>query len=224
MPDDRVILNADLLNEIFRRDGRTINDSDGVGVCRHVWRKVLSGVAVRRSSYRAIAEVLKVDPPDQLLRTSGVTIDRLRRKGKDNVLVVEPDPTPDRFEERFLELNFEMVRDPDLLAVYDLEEEPHPAPPIRKGDRQQQGKLHAFTYTCLNVFKIGYAIYEAPRNRDVRAPRYRCWYGTLKDFVNKSSRAQKILRRKDSEKVYDAEFLAFAKSLIQNQHGVDRGD
>jgi hypothetical protein len=215
MRDDLVILNADLLNEIFRRDGRTINDSDGVGVSKHVWRRVLSGVAVRPSSYRAIADVLKVDPPEQLLLTGGVTIDRLRRKGKDNVPVVEPDPTPDRFQDRFLELNLEMVRDPDLLAVYDLEEEPHPTPPIRRGDQQQQGKLHAFTYMFLNVFEIGYAIYEAPRNRDVRGARYRCWYGTLKDFVNKSSRAKRILSRKDSEEVYDAGFLAFAKALIQ---------
>ena len=82
----------------------------------------------------------------------------------------EPGATPDRFLKLLMELNKELVRDPDLWGVYDLDQEPHPTPDIRQGDRQQQGKLHAFAYMCLNVFQTVYAFYEAPRNRDVRGP------------------------------------------------------
>jgi len=127
-----------------------------------------------------------------------------------------PSGGPYRFQKLLLGLNKELLRDPDLWGVYDLDQEPHPTPDIRQGDRQQQGKLHAFAYMCLNVFQTVYAFYEAPRNRDVRGPLYRSWYGTFKDFVNKSSWAQQILSRKDSEVVYDAGFLAYAKSLIEN--------
>ena len=97
-----------------------------------------------------------------------------------------------------------------------MDPEPHPTFDIRQGDPQQEGKLRAFAYMCLNVFQTVYAFYEAPPNRGVRDPLYRSWKGTMKDFVNKSSFAQKILSRNDSEEVYDAGFLAFAKSLIKN--------
>jgi transcriptional regulator with XRE-family HTH domain len=90
---------------------------------------------------------------------------------EDDLIMTSPRPGgPYRFQKLLLELNKELLRDPDLWGVYDLDQEPHPTPDIRQGDRQQQGKLHAFAYMCLNVFQTVYAFYEAPRNRDVRGP------------------------------------------------------
>ena len=172
-----------------------------------------SGRDVLIATLATIARVLGTDVRD-LMITSGT-------KTPEPAL---PGATPDRFEKLLLELNRELVRDPDLWGVYDLDQEPHPTPDIKQGDRQLQGKLHAFAYMFLNVFQTVYAFYEAQGKRGVRDAHYNSWYGTFKDFVNKSSWAQRILLRKDSEVVYDAGFLAYAKSLIQNQHGVDRGD
>ena len=158
-----------------------------------------------------VAKMLDVQPEDDLLVSSPPHIPE-----PDSGPDAEPVATPDRFLKLLLELNKELVRDPDLWGVYDLDQEPHPTPDIKQGDRQLQGKLHAFAYMFLNVFQTVYAFYEAQGKRGVRDAHYNSWYGTFKDFVNKSSWAQRILSRKDSEVVYDAGFLAFAKSLIEN--------
>jgi len=211
MADGLETLNAELIRRLLEEEGLTLFQLEkrgGGGVAKNVWRRVLAGKPVRRSSRVAIASYLKVEQSSLLLLDRKATLEMVRGRSvvpppkPDSVPDAAPRATPDRFETLFSELNTDALQDPELLGVYDLDPEPHP-----------KDKLHVFAYKCLNAFENGYELYK---DRDVRDPLYKSWYNTLKDFVNKSSWAQNILLRKDSEEVYDAGFLAFAKSLIQN--------
>jgi transcriptional regulator with XRE-family HTH domain len=179
-----------------------------------VIQKFEQGTYVSRPCLKRVAEVLDVREDDLLVTDSTSELGDPPPAGRglakgDLVSPKSGGPLPtgaNPFQESFLDLNKETLKDPSLLEVYDLGKEPHP-----------KDKLHAFAYMCLNVFEIGYSLYEAPHNRDVCDPLYKSWYDTLEDFVNNSSWAQNILSRKDSKKVYNAGFLAFAKALIQKQ-------
>jgi hypothetical protein len=90
MANDLLVLSADLLKEIFRREGLTlyfiakVYDDEGRGVSKNVWRKALAGEPVRRSSYLAIADYLKVVPPDLLLPDRRATYEMVRPTKSDS--------------------------------------------------------------------------------------------------------------------------------------------
>ena len=117
------------------------------------------------------------------------------------------------FQKLLLEVNKELLRDPELWGAYDS----HPMAKIKRDDPHHKAKLEAFTYMFLNVFQIVCAYSEDPRNRDPGdSTFYAAWQGTCKDFLNDSCLAREVLLRPDSELVYDARFLAVAKSLMKS--------
>jgi hypothetical protein len=116
------------------------------------------------------------------------------------------------FQKLLLEMNKEMVRDPELWGVYDS----HSMAQIKRDDPAHKAKLEAFAYMALNILQIVF-VYAA-EGISASAPErafFSAWEGTLKDFVCDSSLAREILSRPDAELVYEANFLAHAKSLIK---------
>jgi hypothetical protein len=116
------------------------------------------------------------------------------------------------FQKLLLEMNKELVRDPELWGVYDA----HPMAQIKRDDPAHQAKLEAFTYLILNMHNIVFLYSsEGGSTSDSEQAFFAAYEGTHKDFVSSSSLAKDILSRRDSELVYEPRFLAHAKSLSQ---------
>jgi hypothetical protein len=115
------------------------------------------------------------------------------------------------FQKLLLELNKELVRDPELWGVYDS----HAMARVKSEDPAHRAKLEAFAYMFLNVFQVVF-VFLADRVAGASPHEkafFKAWEGTLRDFVQDSSLAREILSREDSELVYEPSFLALAKSL-----------
>jgi hypothetical protein len=117
------------------------------------------------------------------------------------------------FQKLLLEMNKELVRDPELWGVYDS----HPMAHVHRDEPIHTAKLEAFAYMMLNIFQIVF-VYSAEKVRTSAPERafFAAWEGTLKDFVCGSSLAREILfSRPDSGLIYDQRFLDHAKSLTK---------
>ena len=79
-----VLLNVDLLGEIFRREGHVLKDfEDSPGhknksaVAKGTWERAKNGDRIRRNSWLEIARYLRIDPPDLLLNETGATYEMI---------------------------------------------------------------------------------------------------------------------------------------------------
>ena len=79
-----VLLNAELLDELFRREGHVLKDFEDSPVHKNkstvakgTWERAVNGERVRRNSWLEIARYLRVDPPDLLLEETGATFDTI---------------------------------------------------------------------------------------------------------------------------------------------------
>lgn len=79
-----VLLNADLLGEIFRREGHVLKDfedspvhTNKSTVAKGTWERAMNGERIRRNSWLEIARYLRIDPPDLLLEETGATFERI---------------------------------------------------------------------------------------------------------------------------------------------------
>lgn len=116
------------------------------------------------------------------------------------------------FQKLLLELNKELIRDPELWGVYDS----HRMAAVRRDDPAHVTKLEAYVYMKLNILQIVHA-YMRDRGMLSRgeADLFSSWVGTCRDFVNDSCIVRGILGRKDTAEVYDAPFLTFLNELIE---------
>ncbi len=121
------------------------------------------------------------------------------------------------FQKLLLELNKELVRDPELWGVYDS----HAMAQVNRDDPSHRAKLEAFVYMFLNVFQIVFVfVAEGLSTGRHQSAFFDAWDGTLRDFVCDSSLAREILSRKDSELVYEPAFLTHARSLTKGRNNV----
>lgn len=131
------------------------------------------------------------------------------------------------FQKLLLEVNKEMVRDPELWGIYDLASpgrEPHPMSLLNRDDPRHVAKLEAFAYMFLNVIQVVFAYFDdggAPTPTEEAI--WHAWQGTADDLVNHSALVQCLLTRDDADQVFDARFLAWILPLIRNRHEVGAG-
>jgi hypothetical protein len=117
------------------------------------------------------------------------------------------------FQKLLLDLNKEMVRDPELWGVYDSQ----PMAQVKRDEPAHRAKLEAFAYMMLNIFDIVYIFsIEELGERAIEKGYFAAWNGTLRDFVRDSSLAKDLLSRPVAKLVFDPRFLKHAKSFIQN--------
>jgi RNA polymerase sigma factor (sigma-70 family) len=79
-----VLLNADLLKKIFRREGHVLKDfedspvhNNKSTVAKGTWERAIKGEKVRRNSWLEIARYLRITPPDLLLEEMGATFEMI---------------------------------------------------------------------------------------------------------------------------------------------------
>jgi hypothetical protein len=119
--------------------------------------------------------------------------------------------TRHEFQKLLLELNKELIRDPELWGVYDS----HPLAQTKRDDPLHKAKLEGFVYMKLNILQIVFAFHSTWQATARDSIGDMAWHGTAVDFVNDSRLAREVILRPDSAMVYDPRFLAYLKSLIK---------
>ncbi len=97
------------------------------------------------------------------------------------------------FQKLLLELDKELIRDPELWSVYDN----HPMGQVRRDEPAHKAKLEAFAYMWLNVFHIVFVFMaEGAGATDPDQEYFGAFRGTMQDFVCSSSLARDSLARR----------------------------
>jgi len=121
--------------------------------------------------------------------------------------------TRNEFQKLTLEIQKELIRDPELYAVYD----DHPMVLRRQQNPELYYRLEAFAYMVLNVFDTVFCFYGDSKKLTKSENRsFQMWHGLLADFLRKSSIARTILDRSETREVYTESFFLMATSIVRN--------
>ena len=109
------------------------------------------------------------------------------------------------FQRLTLEVNKEVIRDPELDA-FDHQGEPRPPKKV---------KLEALAYIYMNMFELVYEYYH-PFAADQTAQdekEWRVWQEVMKSTVKDSAALRDVINAKDSPLIYSDDFYKFIKGL-----------
>ncbi len=117
------------------------------------------------------------------------------------------------FQKLLLDVDKELLRDPELWGVYD-NHAMHSLAEQKRDDPHHQAKLEAFAYMFLNIFEIVNAFTEDWGKRDAAAEGFfKSLHGTCKDFYSNSELARKLLSKENATSIFDPRFMAYIESM-----------